>query len=253
MSHPTVDFATVALLGSDGRDTDLRDALAASGREVLSLAADAPELSRVDLVIDAGGGDLEASRGVLARVAASVAADLPIVTATTLLSVTDLATAVPNPARVAGLHVFTAGPGRRTVEVVPALQTADALVDRLVALVDSIEDKVAVVVKDRPGFLLDALFRPYLNDVIQELDDGLATAEDIDVALQLGLGYRVGPFALLDRMGLDAHLRTTRAIFDATGDRRFAPPPLLHQMVAAELLGEHSGGGFRAPTRTPDN
>jgi 3-hydroxybutyryl-CoA dehydrogenase len=159
--------------------------------------------------------------------------------------VTDLAAALPNPARVAGLHFFNPAPVMRTVEIVHALQTDPELVQALVRLVDTLPDKTPVVVKDRPGFLVNALLLPYLNDVIQELDDGLATAEDIDVALELGLGYRTGPLAMLDMIGLDVHLHATESVYAATRDNRYAPPPLLRQMVAAGQLGTKSGHGFR--------
>ncbi len=83
------------------------------------------------------------------------------------------------------------------------------------------------MVKDRPGFLVNRLLMPYLNDVVQEYDDGLATAEDIDVAIELGLGYRLGPLELLDLIGLDVHLHATESAYAATLDPQFAPPPLL--------------------------
>jgi len=103
-----------------------------------------------------------------------------------------------------------------------------------------------VVVKDRPGFLINALLMPYLNDVIQEFDHELASAEDIDIALKLGLGYKTGPLELLDMIGLDVHLHATDAAYEATLDERYAAPPLLRQMVAAGRLGNKSQRGFRA-------
>lgn len=239
------DFTAIALLGFP-EGSDVASALTAAGRRVVEL--DRPDrdlLSDVDLVIEAGTNDLPRTRATFADVAGAVRVDVPMVTAGPVHSVTDIASAVPHPERVAGLHFFQGGPADRTVEVVRALQSAEDLIARLVTLVQSLDSKVPVVVKDRPGFLLNALFVPYLNDVVRELDDELATAQDIDLALQLGLGYEVGPLELLDRMGLDVHLRTTQALFDATGDARFAPPTLLSQMVAAGRLGRHRGGGFR--------
>jgi 3-hydroxybutyryl-CoA dehydrogenase len=202
-------------------------------------------LAGVDLVIESVSEDIDVKRSVLAEVATVVDADTPICTNTSALSVTELAAALPNPQRVAGLHFFNPAPLMRTVEVISALQTSQELIERLEALVDSLHDKVAVVVKDRPGFLINALLLPYLNDVIAEYDDELATAEDIDVALQLGLGYKTGPLAMLDMIGLDVHLHATEAAHRATGDARYAPPPLLRQMVAAGQLGAKSGNGFR--------
>jgi 3-hydroxybutyryl-CoA dehydrogenase len=137
----------------------------------------------------------------------------------------------------------------RTVEVVTALQTGAHLADKLVAFVETLDGKVPVVVSDRPGFLINALLMPYLNDVIQEYDDGLATAGDIDLALKLGLGYKSGPFEMLDMIGLDVHLNATQSAYAATRDDRYAPPPLLRRMVAAGRLGAKSGHGFRAGER----
>ncbi|MER6560521.1 3-hydroxyacyl-CoA dehydrogenase family protein [Streptomyces sp. NPDC001027] len=213
---------------------------------------DVAGLVGVDAVIESVTENAEVKKDLLAAVAGVVGERAPILSNTASLSVTDLAASLPNSGRVAGLHFLGPAPGSRTIEVVKAVQTDAGLVDRLVALVDSLADKVAVVVKDRPGFLVNALLLPYLNDVIQEYDDGLATVEDIDVALRLGLGYKTGPFEMLDHVGLDVHLHATRAVHDATGDTRYAPPPLLRAMVAAGQLGEKTDSGFRTTTNTTE-
>ena len=206
---------------------------------------EAADLAGVDAVLESITENAELKRAVLATVAAVVGERIPILTNTSALSVTDLGAALPNPARFAGLHFFNAASVMRTVEVVPAMDTDPELVEDLVRLVDTLPDKTPIVVRDRPGFLVNALLLPYLNDVIQEYDDGLATAEDIDVALKLGLGYKAGPLEMLDLIGLDVHLHATEGIYAATRDDRYAPPPLLRQMVAGGRLGAKSGHGFR--------
>lgn len=206
---------------------------------------DVADLAGVDLVVESVSEDAEVKRAVLGEVAAVVGEQVPILTNTSALSVTELAASLPNPSRVAGLHFFNPAPVMRTVEVVSALQTDAHLAETLVALVETLDGKVPVMVRDRPGFLVNALLMPYLNDVIQEYDDGLATAEDIDRALKLGLGYKSGPFEMLDMIGLDIHLHATESAYAATRDDRYAPPPLLRQMVAAGRLGAKSGQGFR--------
>lgn len=211
----------------------------------ISATTEPADLASVDLVVESVTEDPDIKKALLGKVADVVGDQTPICTNTSALSVTDLAAALPNPARVAGLHFFNPAPLMRTVEVVRALQTDDALVDRLVALVDTFGDKDAIVVKDRPGFLVNALLLPYLNDVITELDDGLATAKDIDIAIKLGLGYKAGPLELLDMIGLDVQLHATEAAYAATRDPRYAPPPLLRQMVAAGRLGNKTNNGFR--------
>lgn len=210
------------------------------------------DIAGVDLVIESVTEQPDVKREVLIQAAAVVGEATPIVTNTSALSVTELAACVSKPSRFAGLHFFNPAPVMRTIEVVRALDTSDELVDRLVGLVESLEDKVAITVADRPGFLVNALFLPYLNDVVQELEDELASAEDIDTALKLGLGYKSGPLELLDMIGLDVHLHATEAAFAATGDSRYAPPPLLRKMVAAGRHGTKNGRGFRTHHTTRD-
>jgi 3-hydroxybutyryl-CoA dehydrogenase len=270
---PTTDFPTIGLVGFGTMGAGIAQVLVASGRKAVvfgrdqqrldaGTAACAPaldtatlarittttqiaDLADVDAVIEAVTEDPTVKATVLADIAAVVGEHIPLLTNTSTLSVTELAAALPNPARVAGVHFFNPAPVQRTVEVVPGLQTDKNLVERMVALVATLPDKYAVVVKDRPGFLVNSLLLPYLNDVIAEFDDELATAEDIDIALELGLGYRTGPFKMLDMIGLDTHLTATESLYAATQDARYAPPPLLRQMVAAGRLGDKNGHGFR--------
>ena len=101
------------------------------------------------------------------------------------------------------------------------------------------------MVHDGPGFLVNRLLMPYLNDVIDGYDSGLASAEDLDTALELGLGYRMGPMRLLDVIGLDTHHHATLSAYEQTLDPQYAPPPLLSRMVAGGYLGNESGRGFR--------
>lgn len=215
----------------------------------VTATTDVTDLAAVDLVIESVSEDVEIKKTVLHQIALVVGEQVPILTNTSALSVTELAATLINPSRVAGLHFFNPAPAMGTVEVVGALQTDPGLIDQLVELVETLDGKVPVVVKDRPGFLINALLLPYLNDVIRELDNGLATAEDIDVALRLGLGYKAGPFEMLDMIGLDVHLHATENAYAATLDDRYAPPPLLRQMVAAGRLGAKSGHGFRTEER----
>jgi 3-hydroxybutyryl-CoA dehydrogenase len=206
------------------------------------------DLHGSDLVIEAVTEDRGAKRALLAAVAGTVGDACAVVTNTSALSVSDLASAVPNPARFGGLHFFNPAPLMKVIEVVRALQTDNALIASLTRFVESL-GKTAVVVKDRPGFLVNCLLMPYLNDVIQEFDDQLASAEDIDVAVRLGLGHKLGPLELLDLIGLDVHAHATESAYQATRDQSFAPPPLLRQMVAAGRLGNKSGHGFRGSAR----
>lgn len=208
---------------------------------------DVADLAGVDLVIEAVSERHDVKVELLGRVAEVVGPDTVLTTNTSALSVTDLAAHLARPERMAGLHFFNPAPVMALVEVVRALQTdADVIAD-LVAFVEDI-GKSPVEVKDRPGFLVNRLLMPYLNDVVQEYDNELASAEDIDVAIQLGLGYKLGPLALLDLIGIDVHKHATESAYQAILDPQFAPPPLLGQMVAAGYLGDKSGRGFRVGT-----
>jgi 3-hydroxybutyryl-CoA dehydrogenase len=217
-----------------------RDAALARIRPVTDVA----ELAGSDLVIEAVTERADVKRELLGAVADAVDETALIVTNTSALSVTDLAAAVPRPARFAGLHFFNPAPVMKVVEVVRALQTDPGVIERLVGFVEAL-GKNPVVVKDRPGFLVNRLLMPYLNDVVAEYDRELAGAEDIDTAMRLGLGYKLGPLELLDLIGLDVHEHATRSAYEATLDPRFAPPPLLQQMVAAGFHGTKNGRGFR--------
>jgi 3-hydroxybutyryl-CoA dehydrogenase len=206
---------------------------------------DVAGLAGVSLVIEAVVEDRALKAELWPRVAHAVGTEALLVTNTSALSVTDLASTVDEPARFAGLHFFNPAPLMKLVEVVRALQTAPEVVTALIGFCESI-GKTPVEVKDRPGFLINKLLMPYLNDVIQAYDDDLASAADLDTALELGLGYRMGPMRLLDVIGLDNHHHATSSAYEATLDPQFAPPPLLTQMVAAGYLGNKSGRGFRA-------
>jgi 3-hydroxybutyryl-CoA dehydrogenase len=203
------------------------------------------ELGGSDLVIEAVVENREVKGTLLAEVAGVVDTDCTIVTNTSALSVSDLATTVRNPQRFAGLHFFNPAPLMKVIEIVRALQSSPEHVDLLKQFVDSL-GKTAVVVKDRPGFLVNYLLMPYLNDVIEEYDRELASAQDIDIAIRLGLGYRLGPLELLDLIGLDSHCHATQSAYEANHDPRFSPPPLLQQLVVGGRLGNKSGHGFRA-------
>lgn len=223
----------------------------AQRRDILGRVGGTTEVAGLagsSLVIEAVVEDERVKRELLPAVAAVVGESVVIATNTSALSVTALAAAVPRPERVGGLHFFNPAPLMPLVEIVRALQTGDDAVRTLAAFAGGV-GKTPLVVADRPGFLVNRLLMPYLNDVVQAFDDGLASAGDIDLALKLGLGYPMGPLELLDLIGLDVHSRATAAAYEATLDRSLAPPPLLTRMVQAGYLGRKTGRGFRAGTK----
>lgn len=210
----------------------------------ISGTIDRADLADVNLVIEAVTERKDIKSDVLAAVAAVVRPDAVITTNTSAIPVSELATVVADESRFAGLHFFNPAPLMRTVEIVRGLATDEEVISQLEQFVAEI-GKDAIVVKDRPGFLVNRLFMPYINDVVQAFDEELASAEDIDTAIKLGLGYKMGPFELLDLIGLDVHEHATRSAYDATLNPIFAPPPLLQTMVAAGMLGAKNGRGFR--------
>jgi 3-hydroxybutyryl-CoA dehydrogenase len=203
------------------------------------------EIGEVGLVIEAVVEERPVKRAVLTAIGDIARRDAVLVTTTSALSVTELATAVPAPERFAGLHFLSPAQLTGMVEVVRALQTDEAVLAGLIRFCVGI-GKEPVEVKDRPGFLLNRLLMPYLNAVVQAYDDGLATAEDLDLAIEHGLGHPIGPLELLDKIGLDAYHHTTTSAYERTLDPQFAPPPLLSSMVTAGWLGDKVGRGFRS-------
>lgn len=208
-------------------DSTTRDAVLARIEPITEVS----DLADRDLVIEAVVEDLATKRIVLTELEGVLGDDVPIATNTSALSVTELAATLRDPARMIGLHFFNPAPLMRTVEVIRGLQTPAALADRLTDFVAEL-GKDAVLVRDQPGFLVNHLLMPYLNDAINELENGLASASDIDTAVRLGLGHRQGPLELLDLIGPHVHLHATESAYIATLDPQFAPPPLLRRMVS---------------------
>ena len=205
---------------------------------------DVAALAGAELVVEAVVERLELKQELLARFADVVGEQAIVATNTSALSVSAIAAAVPRPQRCAGLHFFHPAQLMKLVEVVAAEQSDERTLDALEAFAQTLGKQV-VRVKDRPGFLVNRLLMPYLNQVIQAYDDGLASAHDIDAALELGLGYPIGGLRLLDTIGLDTHLNATTAAYRDTFEAPFAPPPLLQRLVSAGHLGNKSGKGLR--------
>jgi len=229
---------SVAVVGDAHRATGLAELFAVHGFDVAVVdpsSGELPALGSVDLLVEVVAEDGKAA--ALRAMSAVASSDAILVTTTSTRSVTELATVVSDPTRLVGLHWGPEGIAAGLVEVVAAEQTDPAVVEEIGKLAECLE-RAFVVVKDNPGFLVDWLFLPYLNDVVQAHDEELATAEDIDIAVKLGLGYRKGPFQMLEEIGVERHLAATTAAYEATHDSRFAPPPLLRRMSASRA--QHS-------------
>jgi 3-hydroxybutyryl-CoA dehydrogenase len=201
------------------------------------------DLERCDLVIEAIVENVEVKKQAYAAVEAHVGPHCLIASNTSSLCVTELAAGTKRPDKVGGLHFFNPVPLMKLVEVIRALATSQETHDALMGFAKAI-GKEPIAAPDRGGFIVNRLLVPYLLDAIRCLEDGLGTVQDIDNGMKLGCGYPMGPFQLLDFVGLDTTYFIANIMFDEFRETRFAPPPLLKRMVLAGHLGRKSGKGF---------
>jgi 3-hydroxybutyryl-CoA dehydrogenase len=220
-------------------DEAARDAARNRIRGTTTLA----DLAGCDLAVEAVIEKMEEKKAVLRELDGLLGPEAILASNTSSLSVTEMAASTGRPGRVAGLHFFNPVPVMPLVEVVRGLTTADEVVQQMREFAQSL-GKTVVVAKDTPGFIVNRLLIPYLLDAIRVLELGVASREDVDAAITLGLGHPMGPLTLLDFVGLDTTYYIAEAMFDEFKDARYAPPPLLKQMVLAGWWGRKSGRGF---------
>ena len=201
------------------------------------------ELADCDLVIEAIVENVELKKETFAKLDGLLKPGAMIASNTSSLTITQLAMATRRPEAFVGLHFFNPVPRMKLVEVVRTLLTSDENFDRAFAFVKSL-GKDPVSCRDNSGFIVNRLLIPYLLDAIRALEEGVGSVEDIDKAMQLGCGYPMGPFTLLDFVGLDTTYFIANIMFEEYREKRFAPPPLLKQMVLAGRFGRKSGRGF---------
>ena len=202
------------------------------------------DLAPVDLVVEAVVEDLAVKRALFADLDAICRPGAVLATTTSSLPVVECAAATNRPADVVGLHFFNPAPVMKLVEVVSTVSTADDVVATAVDLCRRL-GKHPVTCADRAGFIVNALLFPYLNDAVKMLEAHYATADDIDTAMKTGCGYPMGPFELLDVVGLDVSLAIERELYLEFRERGYAPAPLLEHLVTAGYLGRKAGRGFR--------
>jgi 3-hydroxybutyryl-CoA dehydrogenase len=200
-------------------------------------------LGECDLVIEAIVENLDEKRQTYAALEARVRADTIFLSNTSSLCITELAAATKRPDRFGGLHFFNPVPIMKLVEVIRALTTSDETYRAVFAFAQSL-GKEPITAPDRPGFIVNRLLVPYLLDAIRAYENGLGTLEDIDKGMKLGCGYPMGPFTLLDFVGLDTTYYIANIMFEEFREPAYAPPPLLKRLVLAGRLGRKSGRGF---------
>ena len=196
-----------------------------------------------DLVVEAIVENLDEKKKTFAALDAVVQPGAIFASNTSSLTVTQLAAATKRPERFLGLHFFNPVPVMKLVEVVRTLLADEAVVAEVSDWCRAI-GKTPVACKDNSGFIVNRLLVPYLLDAIRALEEGVGTVQDIDEGMKLGCGYPMGPFTLLDFVGLDTTYFIANIMFEEYREKRFAPPPLLKQMVQAGRLGRKSGRGF---------
>jgi 3-hydroxybutyryl-CoA dehydrogenase len=201
------------------------------------------DLKNCDLVIEAIVENLDMKKELFAELARITRPEVILASNTSSVSITALAAATDRPDRVAGMHFFNPVPVMKLVELVQGLQSSEQTMNELRAFAGTL-GKTVVTAKDTPGFIVNYLLVPYLLEAVKMVEDNVATKEDIDTAIQLGLSHPMGPLTLLDFVGLDTTLFIADVMFEEFRQPKYAAPPLLRKMVTAGYLGRKSGRGF---------
>ncbi len=201
------------------------------------------DLADCDLVIESIVEDLAVKKALFAELDDVVKADAILATNTSTLPVVEMAVATKRPEQVVGVHFFNPAPMMSLVEIIAPLTASDATVEAVTAFASAC-GKDPVQVKDRAGFIVNALLFPYLNNAVRMLENGTASRDDIDSAMKGGCNFPMGPLALLDLVGLDTSLSILDALYAEFADPNYSPAPALRRLVAAGHLGRKSGQGF---------
>jgi 3-hydroxybutyryl-CoA dehydrogenase len=197
----------------------------------------------VDLVIEAALEEMESKKALLAQLDELVRDDVIIATNTSSLSITELASATKRPDKIIGMHFFNPVPVMKLVEIIKGLGTSEETKETILELTKAL-GKTPVEVEEAPGFVVNRILIPMINEAVGILADGVADAEGIDNAMKLGANHPMGPLALGDLIGLDVCLAIMNVLYEEFGDPKYRPHPLLKKMVRAGKLGMKSGEGF---------
>jgi 3-hydroxybutyryl-CoA dehydrogenase len=217
---------------------DREDALAR-----LSLTTELTDFADCDLVIEAVVENLDAKLELFSDLEGIVRVDAILATNTSALSVTEIAAAVETQARVVGMHFFNPAPLMPLVEIVRAELSSDEAVEAAYAVGERM-GKRPIRCNDTPGFVVNRVLIPLLNDCLRVLDEARVSPEDLDTAMTAGAGWPMGPCRLVDLVGIDVHVHASDALYDKLREPRMAPPPRIVAMKNAGLLGRKSGHGF---------
>ena len=200
-------------------------------------------LADCDLIIESSTENMDKKKELFAELDKVCKDDAILATNTSALSITEIAAVTSRPAQVIGMHFFNPVPAMKLVEVVKGIATSDEVKDAVIAATESLK-KTPVEVAEAPGFVVNRVLIPMINEAVGILADGVASAEGIDTAMKLGANHPMGPLALGDLIGLDVCLAIMETLFNEYGDPKYRPNPLLRKMVRANKLGMKTGVGF---------
>lgn len=237
----TITSSLDRLVKKDKMTADAKTAALARIRTATALDAHAD----VDLVIEAATENLALKLDLFRQIDRIAKPEAILATNTSSISVTRLAAATGRADKVIGMHFFNPVPMMALVELIRGLQTADATYDAVEAIAKAV-GKTPIQVRNSPGFVVNRLLCPMINEAVFALAEGLATAPEIDAAMKLGCNHPIGPLALCDLIGLDVELAVMQVLFEGYKDPKYRPAPLLVEMVEAGYLGRKTGRGFHA-------
>ena len=209
----------------------------------LSLTTEVSDLADCDLIVEAIVEELEPKQDLFAELDRITASDAILATNTSALSVTEIAAAATKPERVLGMHFFNPAPLLPLVEVIRTELTADEPYEAAFAFGEKL-GKTPIRCNDTPGFVVNRVLIPLLNDCVRVLDEARVTPEDLDAGMKYGTGWPMGPCELIDLVGIDIHVHASEALYEALREPRMAAPPRLVRMAQAGLLGRKTKRGF---------
>jgi 3-hydroxybutyryl-CoA dehydrogenase len=211
--------------------------------DLLSITSDYKYLAEVDLIIEAVSENKEVKLGILKKIASIIGEETIIASNTSSLSITELAAIFNKPEKFLGLHFFNPAPMMSLVEVVRGLTTCDSVIDEVVSFSKAI-GKDPVVVNEAPGFVVNRMLIPMINEAIAIYSEGVADIKQIDKAMKLGANHPIGPLSLSDLIGNDVVLSILETLYSETRDSKYRPHPLLKKYVRANKLGRKTKSGF---------